>query len=230
MITAHPVAAAVAGITALTIAIYELTLEMKNQKIAECFGDISISFEKIAALTDPISGGIDKVADAFAENKSKLETAKDNFKEIATAVQETMDSFKSGENDGSVQSFAQQLDEFIDSALGVNNAVTDTSALEALYASDGKISEAEQKSLTFWVKIDSTGLSPYAQYRRFIWWSANNAYRGLEVSYNGSTSTNVPSFVLTGGVNGGNASSAINDGTWHSITIVQRGGRNYHNG
>lgn len=156
LITAHPVAAAIVGITALGIAVYDLTLELKKQNIAECFGDISISFEEIAALTDPISGGIDEVAAAFADNKSKLETAKDNFKEIATAVQETMDSFKSGENDGSVEGFAQQLEEFIDSALGVNNAVTDTSALEALYASDGVISEAEQKSLDMISDIGSS--------------------------------------------------------------------------
>lgn len=156
LITAHPVAAAIVGITALGIAVYDLTLELKKQNIAECFGDISISFEEIAALTDPISGGIDEVAAAFADNKSKLETAKDNFKEIATAVQETMDSFKSGENDGSVEGFAQQLEEFIDSALGVNDAVTDTSALEALYASDDVISEAEQKSLDMISDIGSS--------------------------------------------------------------------------
>ncbi|MGN1338873.1 MAG: hypothetical protein ACI4WS_01140 [Oscillospiraceae bacterium] len=88
LITAHPVAAAIVGLTALGIAVYELTLELKKQDIADCFGDISISFEEIAELTDPISSGIDKVADAFSDNKSKLETAKDNFKEIATAVQE----------------------------------------------------------------------------------------------------------------------------------------------
>lgn len=147
IITANPVAAAIVGLTALGIAIYDLTLELKKQNIADCFGDISISFEEIAELTDPISGGMDKIADAFADNKTKLETAKDNFKEIATAVQETMDAFKGGENDSSVEDFAQQLDGFIDAALGVNDAVTDTSALEALYASDGVISEAEQKSL-----------------------------------------------------------------------------------
>lgn len=156
IITAHPVAAAIVGITALTIGIINLVNELDRQNLASHFGDISISFEEIAELTDPISGGIDKVADAFADNKSKLETAKDNFKEIATAVQETMDSFKSGENDGSVEGFAQQLEEFIDSALGVNNAVTDTSALEALYASDGVISEAEQKSLDMISDIGSS--------------------------------------------------------------------------
>ncbi len=147
IITANPVAAAIVGLTALGIAIYDLTLELKKQNIADCFGDISISFEEIAELTDPISGGMDKIADAFADNKTKLENAKDNFKEIATAVQETIDAFKGGENDSSVEDFAQQLDGFIDAALGVNDAVTDTSALEALYASDGVISEAEQKSL-----------------------------------------------------------------------------------
>lgn len=156
IIVAHPVAAAVAGIVALTVGIINLVNELDRQNLASHFGDISISFEEIAELTDPISGGIDKVADAFADNKSKLETAKDNFKEIATAVQETMDSFKSGENDGSVEGFAQQLEEFIDSALGVNNAVTDTSALEALYASDGVISEAEQKSLDMISDIGSS--------------------------------------------------------------------------
>ena len=147
LIVAHPVAAAVTGIVALTVGIINLVDELNRQNIASHFGDISISFEEIAALTDPISGGIDKVADAFADNKSKLETAKDNFKEIATAVQETMDSFKNGENDGSVEGFAKQLDDFIDSALGVNNAVTDTSPLEAVFALDGEINEAERETL-----------------------------------------------------------------------------------
>lgn len=147
LIVAHPVAAAIAGITALTIGIINLASEMERQDLASHFGDISISFEEISELTDPISGGIDKVADAFSDNKAKLQTAKDNFVEIAKAVKRTMDAFKGGENDSSVEDFAQQLDGFIDSALGVNDAVTDTSALEALYASDGVISEAEQKSL-----------------------------------------------------------------------------------
>lgn len=78
-------------------------------------------------------------------------------------------------------------------------------------------------TITFWTKINNNGLSPYPQYRRFVWWTANNAYRGCELKDANGYSTNIPGFVVTGGVNAGTASTPIADGEWHSVSITQRG-------
>ncbi|MEZ3440006.1 MAG: hypothetical protein K1W18_14130 [Oscillospiraceae bacterium] len=147
LITAHPVIAAVAGITALTIGIIALSEEMERQRIASHFGDISISLEEIGELVNPITENVDKVAGAFEDNKTKLTTAKENFSEIAKAVQETADSFKNNNIDQDVEGFAAQLDELINSALEVNNATFDTSAIKSAFAMDGIIDEEEQAIL-----------------------------------------------------------------------------------
>lgn len=147
LITAHPVIAAVAGITALTIGIIALSEEMERQRIASHFGDISISLEEIGELVNPITENVDKVAGAFEDNKTKLTTAKENFSEIAKAVQETADSFKNNNIDQNVEGFAAQLDELINSALEVNNATFDTSAIKSAFAMDGIIDEEEQAIL-----------------------------------------------------------------------------------
>ncbi len=147
LITAHPLAAAAVGITALTVGILELDKELRHQRIVSYFGDISISLEEIDELIDPITADADKVAEAFADNKERLNTARDNFNEIAEAVQDTADAFKDGNIDQNVEDFAKQIDDFIDSSLEVNNAVYDTSALEKVFASDGEIDDEEQKIL-----------------------------------------------------------------------------------
>lgn len=147
LITAHPVIAAVAGITALTIGIIALSEEMERQRIASHFGDISISLEEIGELVNPITENVDKVAGAFEDNKTKLTTAKENFSEIAKAVQETADSFKNNNIDQNVEGFAAQLDELINSALELNAATFDTSAIKSAFAADGTIDEEEQAIL-----------------------------------------------------------------------------------
>ena len=147
LITAHPVIAAVAGITALTIGIIALSEEMERQRIASHFGDISISLEEIGELVNPITENVDKVAGAFEDNKTKLTTAKENFSEIAKAVQETADSFKNNNIDQDVEGFAAQLDELINSALELNAATFDTSAIKSAFAADGTIDEEEQAIL-----------------------------------------------------------------------------------
>lgn len=147
LITAHPVVAAVAGITALTIGIIALSEEMEHQRIASHFGDISISLEEIGELVNPITENVDKVAGAFEDNKIKLATAKENFSDIAKAVQETADSFKNNKIDQDVEGFATQLDELINSALELNAATFDTSAIKSAFAMDGTIDEEEQAIL-----------------------------------------------------------------------------------
>ncbi len=147
LITAHPVIAAVAGITALTIGIIALSEEMERQRIASHFGDISISLEEIGELVNPITENVDKVAGAFEDNKTKLTTAKENFSDIAKAVQETADSFKNNNIDQDVEGFAAQLDELINSALELNAATFDTSAIKSAFAADGTIDEEEQAIL-----------------------------------------------------------------------------------
>ncbi|MCM1277344.1 MAG: hypothetical protein NC299_18625, partial [Lachnospiraceae bacterium] len=147
LITAHPVVAAIAGITALTIGIIALSEEMERQRIASHFGDISISLDEIRELVDPITEDVNNVADAFDDNKTKLETAKDNFADIAKAVQETADSFKKNDIEQDVAGFAQQLDEFVNSALEVNAATFDTSAIKSAFSMDGVIDEEEQAIL-----------------------------------------------------------------------------------
>ncbi len=148
LITAHPVVAAIAGITALTIGIIALSEEMEHQRIASYFGDISISLEEIDQIVGPITEDVDNVAQAFEDNKDKLTTAKDNFSDIAQAVQEVFDSFEKNNAEQDVEGFAKQLDELVDGALEVNNATFDTSAWKAAFlADDGVIDEFEQKTL-----------------------------------------------------------------------------------
>lgn len=147
VIGAHPVAAAVGGIAALTIGIYKLDRELEHQRIVECFGDISISLDEIDELVSPISKDIDKVAEAFANSKQRLNSARDDFNDVAKAVQKTVDAFKNGKMEQNVESFTKQLDDFVDSALEINDTVYDTSALEQLFASDGEIDSEEQKIL-----------------------------------------------------------------------------------
>jgi len=147
IITAHPVAAAIAGITALTIGIITLSEEMERQRIASHFGDISISLDEINELVSPITEDVDKVAGAFEDNKTKLATAKENFSDIAKAVQETADSFKNNNIEQDVEGFATQLDELLNSALEVNSATFDTSAIKSAFAMDGTIDEEEQAIL-----------------------------------------------------------------------------------
>lgn len=147
IIAAHPVAAAVIGITGLAIGIYALDKELERQRIASNFGDISISIEEIRDLVDPISEDATKVADAFAENRQKFMDARDDFINIAEAVEETAQSFKNGNLPQDVESFANQLDELVDSALNLNSATYDTSALKQLFMTDGVIDDEEQKIL-----------------------------------------------------------------------------------
>ncbi len=148
LITAHPTAAAVAGITALAIGIIALNDEMQRQRIASYFGDISISLDEVRTLISPITESVDKVAGAFKDNETKLTTAKENFLDIAKAVQETADSFKNNDIEQDVEGFAQQLDELVNGALEVNNATFDTSAWKtAFLEDDGEIDEHEQEIL-----------------------------------------------------------------------------------
>lgn len=147
IIAAHPYIAAAIGITALTIGIIALSEEMERQRIASHFGDISISLEEIGELVNPITENVDKVARAFEDNKTKLTTAKENFSDIAKAVQETADSFKNNDIEQDVEGFATQLDELVNSALEVNSATFDTSAIKSAFAMDGTIDEEEQAIL-----------------------------------------------------------------------------------
>lgn len=139
--------AAIAGITALTIGIIVLSEEMERQRIASHFGDISISLEEIGELVNHITENVDKVASAFEDNKTKLTTAKENFSNIAKAVQETADSFKNNNIEQDVEGFAKQLDDLLESALEVNAATFDTSAIKSAFAMDGNIDEEEQAIL-----------------------------------------------------------------------------------
>lgn len=153
IIAAHPYAAALIGITALTIGIIALNEEMERQRIASYFGDISISLDEINQLVSPITENVDKVVGAFEDNKTKLTTAKENFSDIAKAVQETADSFKNNDLEQDVEGFAQQLDELVDSALEVNSATFDTSAIKSAFAMDGTIDEEEQAILDYIGKL-----------------------------------------------------------------------------
>ncbi len=145
--TAHPIAAAVIGITALAGGIFALDKELEHQRIVSCFGDISISLEEIDELIDPITADADKVAEAFADSKERLNTARDNFNEIAGAVKETADAFKNGDIEQNVEGFAKQLDDFVNGALEVNSANFDTSPYEVIFLNDDVIDDEEREIL-----------------------------------------------------------------------------------
>lgn len=148
IITAHPVAAAVVGITGLAIGIFKLSKELERQRIASYFGDISISLDEIRELVGPITESVDKVAGAFEDKREKLANAKEDFAGIAKAVQETADAFKNNNIEQDVEGFAKQLDELLNSALEVNKATFDTSAWKtAFLEDDGVIDEREQEIL-----------------------------------------------------------------------------------
>lgn len=159
LITAHPVAAAVIGIIGLAIGIYKLSEELERQRIASCFGDISISLEEISELVDPITESVDKIAGAFEDKREKIANAKEDFKGIAQAVQETADAFKKNDIEQDVKSFADQLDELLNSALEVNKANFDTSAWKTMFLEDdGAIDEREQEILDSFEEMgDSVG-------------------------------------------------------------------------
>lgn len=146
LITAHPVIAAVAGITALAIGIIALNDEMKRQEIASHFGDISISLEEIDELTSPIKGDVDELVGAFQDNDTRIKTARDNFIELSKAIESTTDAL--GKNDGSgLDKFIEQVDEYVNAALDLTDATNDTTALRQLFMADGKIDEEEQATL-----------------------------------------------------------------------------------
>lgn len=147
IITAHPVAAAVVGITALVIGLIALEDELEKQRIASYFGDISISIEELSELVGPIAEDSTKVAKAFDDNKQKLKDARENFSKLATAVDETAKSFHNPEIPQDVENFSKQLDEFVESALSLNSATYDTSDLKALFMTDGVIDAEEQEIL-----------------------------------------------------------------------------------
>lgn len=155
--TAHPAVAAIAGIAGLGYAIYnliKLSQELERQRLAECFGDITISLAEISELTDPITASIEKVAGAFEDKKATLVTAKEKFTDIAKAVQETADAFKNGDLEQNVEGFTNQLDELINSALEVNKATFDTSAWEmAFLEDDGVIDDHEREILDRFEKM-----------------------------------------------------------------------------
>lgn len=147
IITAHPVAAAVIGITGLVIGIAALSDELKRQEIASHFGDISISLEEIDELVSPIDEDINNLAKAFSDNESKIKTAKDNFLNLSKAIGQTTDALKFSGNSEDLDKFTQQVDKYIDAALDYTNAQNDTSALRELYMADNKIDDTEQAVL-----------------------------------------------------------------------------------
>lgn len=154
IITAHPVAAAVVGITGLAIGIFKLSKELERQRIASYFGDISISLDEIRELVGPITESVDKVAGAFEDKREKLANAKEDFAGIAKAVQDTADAFKNNKIEQDVEGFAKQLDELLNSALEVNKATFDTSAWKtAFLEDDGVIDEREQEILDSFDKL-----------------------------------------------------------------------------
>lgn len=153
---AHPVAAAVVGITALAVGLYMLDKELEHQRIVSCFGDISISLDEINELIDPITADVDKVADAFAKSKERLNTARDNFNDVAEVVQKTADAFKNGNMEQNVESFAKQLDDFVNGALELNGANFDTSPYEQLFLSDDVIDDEEREILNRMEKFGGT--------------------------------------------------------------------------
>lgn len=147
VITKHPVLAAAAGITALAFALVKLDSELERQRIAESFGDIVISLEEIDELVSPITADSDRVANAFENNKQKFKDVRDNFLNISEAVDKTAKSFHNASIKQDVEGFAKQLDEFVESALELNNAIYDTSDLETLFMSDGVIDDEERQIL-----------------------------------------------------------------------------------
>lgn len=147
VITAHPVAAAIVGITGLAIGISELEENLSRQRIASHFGDISISLEEIDELVSPIDEDINNLAKAFSDNESKIKTSRDNFLDLSKAIGATTDALKFSSSSEDIDKFTQQVDEYIDAALDYTNAKNDTSALRELYMADGKIDETEQAVL-----------------------------------------------------------------------------------
>lgn len=147
IITAHPVAAAIVGITGLAIGISELEENLSRQRIASYFGDISISLEEIDELVSPIDEDINNLAKAFGDNESKIKTSRDNFMELSKAIGATTDALKFSSSSEDIDKFTQQVDNYIDAALDYTNAQNDTSALRELYMADNKIDDTEQAVL-----------------------------------------------------------------------------------
>lgn len=147
IITAHPVAAAIVGITGLAIGISELEENLSRQRIASYFGDISISLDEIDELVSPIDEDINNLAKAFGDNESKIKTSRDNFMELSKAIGATTDALKFSSSADDLDEFTKQVDEYIDAALNLTHSTNDTAALKTLFASDGDIDAEEQAIL-----------------------------------------------------------------------------------
>lgn len=154
LIAIHPVAAVATGIAALAVGILKLDEELKKQEIASRFGDISISFEEINELCSPITNDINTLAEAFAENKDKISAAKQDYDDLSAAIESVFDAIEAGATVDS--SISEQIDDWIDAALGYNEALLDNSAMRQLAASDGVITAEEQAVLD---SYDDLGMS-----------------------------------------------------------------------
>ncbi len=153
IITAHPVTAAAAGVAALAAGIYLLDKEIKRQEIAAHFGDITITMEEMDELTTPITEDVDKLATAFSQSEGRISSAKDHFDSLSSSIEDVFTTLKNGGKvDGSITA---QIDEWIDAALGYNEAALDNTAMRALFASDGIINASEQAVLDQYSDLQS---------------------------------------------------------------------------
>ncbi len=147
IIMAHPVAAAVIGVTGLVVGIIALNEELKRQEIASHFGDISISLEEIDELVSPIDSDMNRIADAFSQNQDKIKTSRDNFVNLSKAIGDTTEALKFSSSADDLDEFTKQVDEYIDAALDLTHSTNDTTALKTLFGSDGDIDAEEQAIL-----------------------------------------------------------------------------------
>ncbi len=139
-----------AGFGLIMGGIMALSKTIMNEKIADKFGDIRLSFEQIEELCEPIGSGYEELAKKFENHRGKVDDLKEEFSELSDEMGQTLTKY---EKLGTVSiddlpDFSEQVDKTVDkiSELLDEQTFGAVNVLEKYFSLDG-VDEDEQKSL-----------------------------------------------------------------------------------
>lgn len=84
-----------AGFALMMGSIMAFSKSVMNEKIADKFGDIRLSFEQMEELCSPISDSYEKMARKFEEHRGKVENIKNEFADLSTQLDKTFKKYES---------------------------------------------------------------------------------------------------------------------------------------
>lgn len=139
-----------AGFALMMGAIMKFSQTVMNEKIADKFGNIRLSFEQIEELCSPIGDGYEKLAKKFEEHSGKVENIKDDFADLSVELDKTFKKYEAlGEiSIDDLPDFGDQINTSIDKIDELLDEQTFGAAtlLEEYFSLDG-IDENEQSAL-----------------------------------------------------------------------------------